>query len=57
MRTEQKSLAQIEYIIKRYSNPGDIVADCFAETGTTLEAFLITSRVAYGCEIDGTCFR
>jgi site-specific DNA-methyltransferase (adenine-specific) len=46
----QKPLDLCEWLIKTYSNEGDLVVDTFAGSGTTLEACLNLNRNAIGCE-------
>jgi len=48
----QKPLALIERLMMIYSNPGDIIFDPFAGSGTTLWAARGTGRNAIGCEND-----
>lgn len=48
----QKPLAFMEELIKKHSNEGDIVLDCFAGSCTTGVAALKTNRSFLGCEID-----
>ena len=49
----QKPLALIEYLIRTYSNEGDMVHDSCLGSGTTLLACKNTSRRCIGFEIDG----
>ena len=46
----QKSLPLFEELIKKHSNPGDLVLDCFAGSATTAVAALNTGRSFVGCE-------
>jgi len=46
----QKSLPLFEELIKKHSNPGDLVLDCFAGSATTAVAALNTGRSFMGCE-------
>ncbi len=46
----QKPLALIEYLIKTYSNPGELVLDCFLGSGTTAVAAINTGRKYIGFE-------
>lgn len=48
----QKPLAFMEELIKKHSNEGDVVLDCFAGSCTTGVAALNTNRSFIGCEID-----
>lgn len=48
----QKNLALIENLIKRHSNEGEIVMDCFMGGGTTGVACVHTNRNFIGVEID-----
>lgn len=47
----QKPLALIEYLIKTYSNPGDVVLDPFMGSGTTAVACVSTGRNYIGFEL------
>ena len=47
----QKPLALIEDIIKKHSNEGDLVLDCFSGSGTTAIASYNTNRNFVGCEL------
>ena len=47
-----KPLDLIERIIKASSNPGDIVLDCFAGSGTTAVAAKKLQRNFLCCELD-----
>ncbi len=48
----QKPLALIEYLIKTYTNEGDLVHDSCLGSGTTLEACMNLNRNCIGFEID-----
>tara|TARA_Y100000034_G_scaffold10971_1_gene11521 strand:- start:68 stop:766 length:699 start_codon:yes stop_codon:yes gene_type:complete len=48
----QKSLPLFETLIKKHSNEGDLVLDCFAGSATTAVAAQNTNRSFVGCEID-----
>lgn len=48
----QKSLALFEDLIKKHSNPDDVVLDCFLGSGTTALACHNTGRQFIGCEMD-----
>jgi len=47
-----KPLALMERIVLASSNPGDIVLDCFAGSGTTLVAAAKNGRHYVGCDIN-----
>jgi site-specific DNA-methyltransferase (adenine-specific) len=47
-----KPLWLMQQAVLRYSEPGDLIADPFAGTGTTGEAAVITGRQFIGCEVD-----
>lgn len=47
----QKPVALLEYLIKTYSNPGDVVLDTFMGSGTTAVACLKTGRNFIGFEL------
>lgn len=46
----QKPVALIEYLIKTYTNPGEVVLDCFLGSGTTAVAAINTGRKYIGFE-------
>lgn len=48
----QKPIALMKLLVSIYSNPGDVVLDCFAGSGSTLLAAKELGRVYYGCELD-----
>ena len=48
----QKPVALMEYLIKTYSNPGDVVLDPFMGSGTTAVACIRTGRNYIGFELD-----
>lgn len=48
----QKSLPLFEDLIKKHSNPDDVVLDCFLGSGTTALACHNTGRQFIGCEKD-----
>ena len=48
----QKPLAFMEELIKKHSNEGDLVLDCFAGSCTTGMACINTNRNFIGCEVD-----
>ena len=41
-----------ETLIKKHSNPGELIVDPFLGSGTTLIAALNTDRDFAGCEVD-----
>ena len=47
----QKSLPLFEELVKKHSNEGDLVLDCFLGSGTTAAASINTNRKFIGCEI------
>ena len=47
----QKPLALIEDLIKKHSEEGDMVVDCFSGSGTTAVAASNTGRNFVGCEL------
>lgn len=53
----QKPLVFMEELIKKHSNEGDTVLDCFAGSCTTGLAALNTNRNFIGCEIDTNYYR
>ena len=48
----QKSLPLFEVLMKKHSNEGDLVLDCFAGSATTAVAAQNTNRSFVGCELD-----
>jgi site-specific DNA-methyltransferase (adenine-specific) len=46
----QKPLGLMEWLVKTYSNPGDLVVDPFFGSGTTAVACAIHGRRFFGCE-------
>ncbi len=53
----QKPLQLIADLIRKHSNPGDLVLDCFAGSGTTAAAALDTGRRFIGCELSGEYYK
>ncbi len=43
--------ALVEFFLKAYCDPGDLVFDPFLGSGTTIAAAHVLDRVGYGCEI------
>ena len=43
--------ALVEFFVKAFSDPGDLVFDPFLGSGTTLAAAHVLGRAGYGCEI------
>lgn len=52
----QKPLELIRYMVRTYSNPGDIVLDPFMGSGTTAVACVMEKRDFIGFELDETYF-
>ena len=48
----QKPLEIMDRIIKANTQPGDVVLDCFAGSGSTMISALRTGRKFIGCEFD-----
>ena len=48
----QQAIDELTYLIESFSNPGEIICDPFAGSGTTLIAVKQNNRVAFGAEID-----
>lgn len=48
----QKPLDLMEYIVNTYTNPGDLILDCFAGSGSTLVAARNLGRNFIGCDTD-----
>jgi|TARA_R110000823_G_scaffold38542_6_gene103794 DNA modification methylase len=48
----QKPISLMERIIKAHTNPGAVVLDCFAGSGSTMIAAVNTGRTFKGCELD-----
>lgn len=48
----QKPLALLQPLVRTYSNPGDLILDPFAGSGSTLVAAALEHRRAIGCEIN-----
>ena len=56
LHSTQKPVALLEYLIKTYTNEGDVVLDnCFG-SGSTLVAAVNTNRHYIGFELDEKCF-
>src|SRR5208337_5014085 len=43
--------ALVEFFLKAFSDPGDVVFDPFMGSGTTMAAAHVLARKGYGCEI------
>ena len=52
----QKPIALLESLIKKHSNQGDTVLDCFAGSSSCAVACHNTNRKFIGCEIDDTFY-
>lgn len=52
----QKPVLLFQDLIRRFSNPGDVVLDCFLGSGTTAVAAKMTGRKCIGSEIDKRYF-
>lgn len=53
----QKPLKLLSYLIKTYSNPGDLVLDCFMGSGSTNIAAMELGRRSIGIEKDENIFK
>lgn len=58
VRPEQKSIALMRALVRKWTNPGDLVMDCFAGTFSTAKACfdLDHHRRFIGCEKDSHCY-
>jgi len=52
----QKPVALYEYLIRTYSNPGDVVCDFVMGSGTSGVAAIQTGREFWGCEMNAEYF-
>ena len=52
-----KPLALMEWLVRSYSRPGDLVVDPFLGSGSTAEACLRNGRRFFGCEKNRTFYR
>ena len=43
--------ALVEFFVKAFSDPGDIIGDTFLGSGTTMAAAYVLDRVGYGIEL------
>jgi site-specific DNA-methyltransferase (adenine-specific) len=57
LHPQQKSLEFFRYLIRTYSNPGDIILDPYCGSATTCLAALLEGRHFVGIEIDPERFR
>lgn len=53
----QKPVTLLEELIKKHTNEGDLVLDCFAGSGTTTIAAYNTNRDFTGCELDKNYYK
>ena len=53
----QKSLVLFEDLVKKHTNPGDLILDPFLGSGTTALAAKRHNRNFIGCELDKTFFK
>ena len=56
MHNTQKPVALMDWIVRTYSNPGDVVLDNCLGSGTTGVAALAAGRNFIGIELDPTCY-
>ena len=52
----QQGEDELQYLINNFSNPGDIICDPFAGSGTTLICAKKMNRISIGAEIDKDSF-
>lgn len=52
-----KPLELVEWLVRSYSNEGDVILDPFSGSGTTLAACLINGRHGIGCELSPEYFK
>jgi site-specific DNA-methyltransferase (adenine-specific) len=52
----QKPLELLRYLVRTYSNPGDLVFDAFSGSSTTAHACLLENRRFIGAELDEAYF-
>jgi site-specific DNA-methyltransferase (adenine-specific) len=57
MHPTQKPLALVEWLVRSYTDPGDVVLDCYMGSGTTGEACALNGRGFIGVERDAEYFR
>jgi DNA modification methylase len=50
LHPSQKPIELMRYLVRTYTNPGEVIADCFAGSGTTLLAAIAEGRSAFGCD-------
>jgi DNA modification methylase len=41
----------VEFFVKAFSDPGDVVYDCFTGSASTIAAAHVLNRIGLGCEI------
>ena len=56
MHPTQKPVALMEYLIKTYTNEGELVLDFTMGSGTTMVACRNSNRKGIGIEMDGNYF-
>ena len=52
-----KNIDCLERMIRAYTNPGDVVLDCFNGSGSTMIACGKTQRNFWGCELDENYYK
>jgi len=57
LHSTQKPTDLMRWLVRTYTNPGDTILDCFAGSGSTLEACLLEGRQGVGVEIDKTYYQ
>lgn len=53
----QKPVDLMRWLVRTYTNAGDTVLDCFAGSGSTLEACLVEGRHGVGTELDPNYYK
>lgn len=56
MHPTQKPLDLVSWLMRTYSNEGDLVLDCFMGSGTVGHAAALLNRGFIGCELDATYY-